>query len=77
VHAPDLSTLRGSLEIGGAVLILLPSTAHLGGLLLAGVMAGAVVTHLVVIGGNPVPAIALLAITAAIAVVRWPAPRVR
>lgn len=62
--------LTGTLEITGAVLILLPRTAFWGGLLLACVMTGAVVTHLVAIGGNPGPATALLAITATVAVLR-------
>jgi putative oxidoreductase len=57
--------LTGSLEVVGSVLILLPRTAAIGGWLLAAVMMGAVGTHLVIIGGSPVPAaiLLLLAIT--------------
>ena len=47
-------------EIGGAVLILVPSLAIFGALLLAGTMAVAVLTHFALIGGNPAPAITLL-----------------
>src|SRR6266480_6840567 len=45
--------LTGSLEVLGAVLLLVPRTSGLGALLLAGVMLGAVATHLFVVGGNP------------------------
>ena len=44
-----------------------------GGLvLLVAVMAGAVFTHLVVLGGNPAPAVVLLGLTGAIAWMRLP-----
>ena len=52
--------LTGAVEITGAVLILIPRAAILGAALLACTMAAAVVTHLAVIGGNPLPAIVLL-----------------
>jgi putative oxidoreductase len=52
--------LTGSLELSGAVLLLLPRTSAIGGWLLAAVMIGAVGTHLFIIGGNPVPAVVLL-----------------
>ena len=52
--------LTGSLEVAGAVLLLLPRTAAFGGWLLAAVMIGAVGTHLFMIGGSPVPAAVLL-----------------
>ena len=57
--------LTGSLEVMGAVLLLLPRTAVIGAGLLAALMFGAVGTHLVIIGGSPVPGIVLfvLAIT--------------
>lgn len=55
-----LRYVTGSLEVIGAVLLLLPRTAAVGGWLLAVVMIGAIGTHLFLIGGSPVPAIVLL-----------------
>lgn len=57
----------GGLEIMGAILLLLPRKAALGALLLICIMTGAVMTHLFVIGGSPVPAIVLLALNAVVA----------
>jgi putative oxidoreductase len=57
----------GGLEIMGAILLLLPRKAALGALLLICIMTGAVITHLFVIGGSPVPAIVLLALNAVVA----------
>jgi DoxX-like family len=48
--------VTGSLEVIGAVLLLAPRTAAIGGWLLAAVMIGAIGTHLFIIGGSPVPA---------------------
>lgn len=62
--------VTGLVEVIGAIALLIPATAALGGLLLAATMAVAAFTHLFVIGGSPVPAIALLAITATIAWLR-------
>jgi putative oxidoreductase len=59
--------VTGIVEIVGAIALLVPFTAAFGGLLLAVTMLCAVGTHLFVIGGNPVPAIVLLAITASVA----------
>jgi putative oxidoreductase len=50
----------GFMEVGGAVLVLLPGLSGLGAALLTGVMAGAVGTHLFLIGGNPTLPIVLL-----------------
>jgi putative oxidoreductase len=52
--------VTGSFEVIGAVLLLIPVLSGLGGLLLTGVMFGAVATHLFIIGGNPTMAITLL-----------------
>jgi putative oxidoreductase len=52
--------LTGSLEVLGALLVLVPRTAAIGGWLLAVIMLGAIGTHLFIIGGNPVPPIVLL-----------------
>lgn len=57
----------GGLEITGAILLLVPQKAVLGALLLICIMIGAVITHLFVIGGSPVPAIVLLALNAVVA----------
>ncbi len=65
--------VTGGLEVIGALLLLAPRTAWLGGALLAVVMVGAVFTHLVLIGGSFVPALALLVITGTVAYFRRPA----
>ena len=59
--------MTGSLEVLGAVLLLIPRLTGLGALLLVGVTLGALTTHLFVIGGNPLPAIILLIVTGIIA----------
>lgn len=56
--------LTGAVELLGAVLIVIPSVAWLGAALLVGTMIGAVFTHVAVIGGSPVPALVLLALSA-------------
>jgi len=57
----------GGLEVMGAILLLLPQKAAFGALLLICIMIGAVITHLFVIGGSPVPAIVLLALNGIVA----------
>lgn len=59
--------VTGIVEIVGGVAILLPATAAFGGLLLAATMSVAVLVHLFVIGGSPVPAFVLLFVTATVA----------
>src|SRR5258705_7505389 len=59
--------LTGTLEVGGAILLLIPRTSGLGALMLVGVMAGAVVTHLFIVGGSPLMAIILLVVTGVVA----------
>jgi uncharacterized membrane protein YphA (DoxX/SURF4 family) len=59
--------LTGTLEVLGALLILTPSLAAFGALLLIGIMIGATITHLFVIGGTAVPALVLLALSAVVA----------
>src|SRR5712671_2507154 len=58
--------LTGSLEVAGAILLLIPRTSGLGALMLVGVMAGAVVTHLFIVGGSPFMAVVLLIVTGVI-----------
>jgi uncharacterized membrane protein YphA (DoxX/SURF4 family) len=62
--------VTGALEVLGAVLLLAPALAGAGALLLASVMAGAVLTHLFVIGGSPVMPLVLLVVVAFIAYAR-------
>src|SRR5882757_4137885 len=57
----------GTLELLGAFLILVPSLAAFGASLLICIMIGATITHLFVIGGSPVPALVLLALSAIVA----------
>jgi uncharacterized membrane protein YphA (DoxX/SURF4 family) len=59
--------LTGTLEVAGAILLLIPRIIGLGALMLAGVMVGAVVTHVFIVGGNPLMAIILLVVTSVIA----------
>lgn len=58
--------VTGLVEIAGGVLLLVPRLSPIGGLLLAATMACAIATHLLIIGGNPAPAITLFAITAGV-----------
>jgi uncharacterized membrane protein YphA (DoxX/SURF4 family) len=64
--------LTGTIEVVSAVLLLIPSLAFFGAAALASTMAGAIFTHLFIIGGNPAVPIVLLAITAIVAWVRRP-----
>ena len=59
--------LTGVVEIVGAVLLLVPAAGFFGGLLLAATMVCAVATHLLMIGGNPAPAVVLGALAAFVA----------
>src|ERR1700730_11169947 len=59
--------LTGTLEVTGAILLLIPRTSGSGALMLAGVMVGAVVTHVFIVGGSPLPAIILLIVTGVVA----------
>jgi putative oxidoreductase len=59
--------LTGTLEILGAVLIIIPSTVAFGAALLCCIMIGAIFTHVFVIGGSPIPAIVLLALSVIVA----------
>ncbi len=59
--------LTGTLELLGAILILAPPLAAFGALLLISIMVGATITHLFLIGGSPVPALVLLALSTIVA----------
>jgi len=64
--------LTGSIEVTSAILLLIPSLAFFGALLLIPTMVGAILTHLFVVGGDPTPAIVLLAASVGIAWTRRP-----
>ncbi len=55
--------LTGVLEVLGALWVIIPRFSVAGSTLLACVMAGAVCTHLFIIGMNPVPALVLLCVS--------------
>jgi uncharacterized membrane protein YphA (DoxX/SURF4 family) len=59
--------LTGTLEVAGGILLLIPRTSGLAALMLAGVMVGAVITHLFIVGGSPFMALILLIVTGVIA----------
>ncbi len=62
--------MTGSLEVLGAVLLLVPRLSGVGALLLACVMTGATAAHLFVIGDSPLMPLVLLAVTGAVALGR-------
>jgi putative oxidoreductase len=59
--------LTGTVEIVGTVLLLVPATGFYGAALLTATMVGGVATHLLLIGGNPVPALVLGMLSAFVA----------
>lgn len=67
--------LTGVVEVVGAVLLLVPATGFFASLLLTTTMVGAVATHLVLIGGSPVPALVLGLLSAFVAWRQRPVPR--
>jgi uncharacterized membrane protein YphA (DoxX/SURF4 family) len=63
--------LVGALELAGGIGLFVPRLAGLAGLGLAGVMLGAVATHIFVIGGNFAMPLILMVLTALVAWGRW------
>jgi len=59
--------VTGSLEVLGALLLIVPGTTAFGAVLIACVLAGAVVTHLTVLHTAPTAPLVLFALTALIA----------
>ncbi len=51
--------VTGAIEVSGAIMLLVPSTAFFAGLLLGATMVGATISHLVAVPGSPVGAIVL------------------
>ena len=58
--------LTGGIEVLAAALLLIPHFAPTGALLLIGTMGGAVLAHLTVLGGSPLPALVLACLAAII-----------
>ncbi len=61
--------VTGAIEVCCAVLLLTGRYAGLGGVLLSCTMIGAIISHLTVVPGSPVPALILLLLSATIAFV--------
>ena len=59
--------MTGSLEVLGALLLIIPATVAFGAVVLACVMAGAIVAHLTVLHTAPTAPLVLFALTALIA----------
>ena len=59
--------VTGSIEVGSALMLLIPSLAAYGSLLLVATMTGAILTHLFIIGGSPAAAMVFNAAAATIA----------
>ena len=57
----------GATEVISASLLLVPALSGIGALILVPVMIGAVATHAFIIGGNAIPAIFLLIVSAIVA----------
>jgi putative oxidoreductase len=62
-----LRYVTGTIEVGSALALLVPSLAAFGALVLIPTMTAAVATHLFIVGGTPVPALILLIGSTAIA----------
>jgi putative oxidoreductase len=62
--------VTGLVEVTGAVALLVPGLASIGGLWLGGTMVGAVATHLFVLHTSPVPAVVLGLLNAVIVYLR-------
>jgi putative oxidoreductase len=59
--------VTGGVEVLFALLVLIPRTALFASMMLVGTMSAAIVSHVLVIGGSPVPALVLLATSVAVA----------
>ena len=65
----------GALELAGAVGVLIPRLSGLAALGLIGLMAGATLTNVLVLGTSPLLPIALMLVSALVAWGRWPRTR--
>lgn len=68
---PWFRYVTGIVEIGSATLLILPGYAAFGSALLIPTMIGAALIHIFVIGGSPIPALALLTANTFILQQRW------
>jgi putative oxidoreductase len=57
-----LRYVTGLIEFASAILLLIPALSRIGALLVVPIMIGAIVTHVVIIGGSPALPIGLLII---------------
>jgi len=62
--------VTGLVEVGSAAALLVPSTAPFGAMALVATMAGAILTHLFIVGGSPIVPAVLLVGSLAVAWVR-------
>lgn len=60
--------LMGLIEVASAILLLIPALSGIAALLIAPIMIGAILTHLLIIGGSPLLPIGLLII---VSIVAW------
>ncbi len=65
----------GALELAGAVGVLIPWLSGLAALGLVGLMAGATLTNVLVLGTSPLLPIVLMLVSALVALGRWPRTR--
>jgi uncharacterized membrane protein YphA (DoxX/SURF4 family) len=70
-----LRYFTGTVEIGSAVLLLMPRVAHIGAALLVITMIGALIAHFTVLAFSPVKAIILLVMVSTVLWVRRPRSR--
>jgi len=62
-----LRYVMGLIEFASAILLLIPALSGIGALLVVPIMIGAIVTHVLIIGGSPALPIGLLAIASVVA----------
>ncbi len=62
--------VTGAIEVGSAVLLLIPSLAVFGAILLACTMMGATIAHVTVLDSSPLPVIVLFLLVSSIAWLR-------
>ncbi len=68
--------VTGGIEVGSAILLLLPGRAVFGAILLGCTMVGAILTHLLVLHSAPMGPVGLLILVVIIAWLRWDQIRV-
>ena len=64
--------VTGLVEVVGAISLLVPKTTAYAAAILAVTMVCAFATHVLKIGGSPIPALVLAAVSAFVAYKRWP-----